>query len=343
MLNRLLRFSVILSAMFCAHLASSQSDAFLWTAAGGMQDLGVLTGWEYSGGYGINQAGVIVGGLSKPKGEGYVETSFGWRKGLGMHYLKGMSLKNSTPMAVNNSGQVVGGGWTAEGQTHAFLWSLEGGTQDLGTLGGASSVALAINNSGQVVGWSQTPTGIAHAFLWTEESGMQDLTTLTHRSCAGCETFALAISESGVIVGKVGDHEGARDYAFVWKNGNVKVLGDLGGTGANGGSLALGINRSGQVVGVADTSVGTFHAFIWTDATGMQDLGTLPGGSYSQASAINNLGQVVGWSYDAGGNTHAFLWDLASGMQDLGTLGGLTSQASAINDAGEVTGAADLE
>lgn len=62
---------------------SGQSDAFLWTAGGGMQDLGVVTGWQDSGGYGINQAGVIVGGLSKAQGQGYVETSFGWREGVG--------------------------------------------------------------------------------------------------------------------------------------------------------------------------------------------------------------------------------------------------------------------
>ena len=37
------------------------------------------------------------------------------------------------------------------------------------------------------------------------------------------------------------------------------------------------------------------HAFVWTAAAGMVDLGTL-GGSASRASALNDRGDVVGYS-----------------------------------------------
>jgi|HubBroStandDraft_5_1064220.scaffolds.fasta_scaffold11191_2 probable HAF family extracellular repeat protein len=334
-----LRLSLILSTILCAHVALPQTDAFLWTTTGGMQDLGVLPGWQDSNGSGINDSGVIVGGLFKTNEN---RTCFGWKDGLGIYYLKGLSPTNSSAVAVNNQGQAVGYSLVGDGQTHAFLWTRESGAQDLGTLGGPSGVALAINNSGQVVGWSQTATGIVHAFLWTQETGMQDLMTLTHGTCTGCESFAEAINDSGVIVGKLGHHEGARDYAFVWENGYVKVLGDLGGVGINGGSEAAGINKSGQVVGTAAVPDGSGHAFLWTEAGGMQDLGTLPGGSGSSAAAINSSGQVVGSAYVPSGQLHAFIWDSVGGMQDLGTLGGPGSQAAAINDSGEVTGMADL-
>lgn len=53
---------------------------------------------------------------------------------------------------------------------------------------------------------------------------------------------------------------------------------------------------------------------------------------------INATGQVAGYSYFAGSNQkHAFFFDGAS-MLDLGTSGGVSSEAVALNDSGQVTG-----
>ena len=62
-------------------------------------------------------------------------------------------------------------------------------------------------------------------------------------------------------------------------------LGTLGGNESN----AVAINRGGEVVGRAQTSAGTWHAFLWARKRGMVDLGTL-GGSESEASSINERG-----------------------------------------------------
>jgi probable HAF family extracellular repeat protein len=88
---------------------------------------------------------------------------------------------------INNKDQVVGGALTADGKTHAFLWTLgpdeKGVIQDLGTLGGDNSFALAINEAGQIVGWAETGEfyneqasvrPVRHAFLW-EDGTMYDL------------------------------------------------------------------------------------------------------------------------------------------------------------------------
>ena len=80
---------------------------------------------------------------------------------------------------INNKDQVVGGALTAEGKTHAILWTLgadkKGVIKDLGTLGGDNSMALKINEAGQVIGWSETGkfyeeqgvlVPVRHAFFW---------------------------------------------------------------------------------------------------------------------------------------------------------------------------------
>jgi probable HAF family extracellular repeat protein len=69
----------------------------------------------------------------------------------------------------------------------------------------------------------------------------------------------------------------------------------------------MAINDGGQVVGF----VGAGHAFSWTAADGMVDIGTL-GGSESMAFAVNAGGQIVGWAYPAGSwQKHAVIWQRA--------------------------------
>jgi len=156
----------------------------------------------------------------------------------------------------------------------------------------------------------------------------------------------------------------------------VTILPSLEG----GGMAALGINDSGQVVGVMQMKHGPSHFFLWDHRQGMQDLGyayapyfinnagqiagtildpnghrqaalwepgvgwmplgTL-GGASGYPGGINDRGQVVGTAQVTNGRPHAFLWDKNGGMRDLGTLGGRDSEAHAINDAGEVFGLAD--
>ncbi|MCC5625596.1 DUF3466 family protein [Nostoc sp. CHAB 5715] len=108
------------------------------------------------------------------------------------------------------------------------------------------------------------------------------------------------------------------------------------------------MNDSGQIVGSTQFQPGQNHPFLYSRSGGLQDLGTL-GGKEGIAFAINNLGQVVG-SADTGATfepddpkecpcnvSHAFLYSGGT-LQDLGTLGGPNSEATDINDFGQIVG-----
>jgi probable HAF family extracellular repeat protein len=199
------------------------------------------------------------------------------------------------------------------------------GSIDLGTLGGTQSHAWAVNAAGEVVGDSTTADDLAtHAFSWTAAGGMHDLGTL-----GGTYSSATAVNTSGQIAGYATDRQ-EQMHAVRWSSAGV--IQNLGGSS----SSAIAINDAGTVVGVTTLSGGVQHAFRFTGAGPMVDLGTL-GGTMSIPVGINTAGQIAGYSTLLGDSEqHAVVW---SGTQriDIGTTG-YFSQATAINDAGQVVG-----
>jgi probable HAF family extracellular repeat protein len=170
---------------------------------------------------------------------------------------------------------------------------------------------------------------------------MVDLGTLPGKGTAKAE----AINDHGQVVGTSGE-QGSYSYAgraFSWTQAGGMV--DLGILPGGDYSQAQAVNNNGQVVGDSGTffagpylppgaTAVPVHAFLWTQAGGMVDLGTLPGAATSVARGINDQGQVVGTS---GGRP--FLWSQATGMTELGLLpGDKGGVATAINNQGQVVG-----
>ena len=149
---------------------------------------------------------------------------------------------------------------------------------DLGTLGGTSSFALAMNASAQVVGQSDV-TGDAeqHPFSWRQAGGMVDLGTL-----GGSYGQATGVNNNGQVVGVSNVAGNASEHAFL---GRRRAGWSISALWAGRTVLLAGwiepstvINDSGQVVGGSATpGDAEVHAFLWTQADGMVDLGTLGG------------------------------------------------------------------
>jgi len=74
------------------------------------------------------------------------------------------------------------------------------------------------------------------------------------------------------------------------------------------GILALGINNQGQAVGASDLAGDqTFHGFVWSRETGMQDVGRFPAMWRAAPSRFNDAGGSNRISADKDFNLTAFV------------------------------------
>lgn len=215
---------------------------------------------------------------------------------------------------------IVGYTWISSGATRPFRWTATGGYQDLGNLGSDSSNGRAYDVSADgsvVVGQTSRGDGMIVGFRWTASSGMQELPMWAASSTS---------ANGSVAVGQ----------NIRWTEpSQVELLGFLGGNNVTG---ARGVSGDGQtVVGYSETSPNRYaHAFRWTPATGIQDLGVTTG-TESLAWGISSDGLVIfGEARDANQFWRAFRWTASLGMRDMGTLGGPMSTTHGASSNGAV-------
>jgi len=187
------------------------------------------------------------------------------------------------------------------------------------------SIASALSSI-TTAGWSQTLT-------WLGTLG-------------GYRSWAKGVSADGSVVVGWARNAAGWDRAFRWTAaGGMQDIGTLGGNR----SEAFGVSADGSVViGEAQSAeksnrLGSFLAFPricafrWTVASGVQDLGRLPGGSDSWARGVSSDGSVVvGGAEIASRDVRTFRWTASSGMVDIGSLGGDYSVANAVSADGSV-------
>ncbi len=215
------------------------------------------------------------------------------------------------------------------------------------------SKALGINNLGQVVGHFSNADGVSNndinrqAFIWDAVSGAQFLSTLSG------ESSAWGVNDDGLASGLSFD-EGGHVRAVRWNSSDNYIL-DIGtfvnsSTGQEGhASRSFDINNLGQVTGYADIpndagDFSPFHAFLFDDSSGIQDLGTFDDTwpqyqyGYSISYDVNNNGKVVGVANDSSWAYLPFIY-YSGGMHAL-TMGTQQGEwhAVAINDSDLIGG-----
>jgi len=275
----------------------------------------------------INTSGQVTGSVGT--------RAFVWQAG---HFIDLGTLggEYSVGLAINDAGQVAGYSTKADGHYRAFLWS--GGTMsDLGTLGADYSAGYAIDSLGRVGGSSMTADGRSHAFVWSAGT-MRDLGTLGGDQ-PGWTTTAQGLNAAGQVVGY--SYIASGDFrAFRMAGGPMQDMGTLGGDW----SQAYAINASGTITGQAYVPHNIVaHAFT-SRGGAMTDLGALY--QYSSGLAINGHGVVVGSANVRSRGTlmvyHAVVFTKTGPVDLNGALprgsGWVLSEASGINDAGQIVG-----
>lgn len=282
-------------------------------------DLGTLSG-GYSFATDIDEQGQICG-------YGYTQTSV-------QAFVGDMRLisKMTVALGIGNNGTIVG---TALFHNRVFpAVHRKGRTRLLKTLGGDFGYAKAVEGR-IVVGAAGKRYGnviVARPCLWRGNRPKE----LFHQRGSG---WANDISPAMIIVGTFFP-EGRGPKAFLWYRGRVTFLGPGYGTAINiqnwvvgyadidgkfqsiiwrprpkvlpslgGQAWANDVNDKGEIVGLAETSVG-YRAVMWKDdiITDLNDLFELDDWIIFSAQAINNSGQIACRGREkSSGRIHALL------------------------------------
>lgn len=245
---------------------------------------------------------------------------------------------------INFAGQIVGDAYfSAGGALLAALWpNLQDAAINYGALSGDNfGEATAINFGGVMVGDSSLAR--ATPVYWL--SGQTTPTAMT-KLTGYLFHYPSAINTSGQVVAGAFSSDFARGAAVYWSGVQATPIALPLPTGASA-SYANDINDSGVIVGIFTAANGTQQAAQWLTAGAAQPalptILPLPTGfTGGAANRINSNGVVAG-SISSASNSHAVIWDVSNTVKDLNNFiptgsGMVLSEATAINDAGQIAG-----
>jgi probable HAF family extracellular repeat protein len=331
----------------------STSHGFIWQQ-GKLTNLGTLGG-NVNNPYAINNKGQVVGSsLIQPGSNSvYVEHAYIWDNGrlkdLGSLYRKETGKKDNISEAIdiNDKGLVIGTSNPVHNQgypqEHAILWQKNGKLIDISantvssvgnSIGFDRAHVIDINNNGQVIYYVQTvaDNGL-HYYLWDNGStaNLGNFSFYTHENNTGLNS--MAINDKGQVLGQISIGSGEQHFA-IWKDKKITDLGNITGCpmDLDGGChlYFAHFNNLGHIAystfQARQDGTSEFRNRIWRNGSIIE----LPADYF--VSAINDQDQAVGYA-----GTKPFIWNNGV-ITVLKTLGGQYSNATGINNKGQIVG-----
>jgi probable HAF family extracellular repeat protein len=261
--------------------------------------LGTLGG-QGSTAYGINDDGDVVGAADLPGGG---SAGFVWFYSTGrmwnLNALHNTGWIIGGAAGINSNGQIAcTGNYLTTESTPEVALRLEpvpGSTPSnpaytVTVVGENWTVANGINDSGDVVGTDDDQIA-ERAFLYTDELGLEFISGMT-RAQAISDRQNATDPTSACIAGTLDVPGTFHTHAIRYTPAHgIQDLGVIGGSNSSG----TGVNASGQTAGTTQVKGGSYHAFRYTDAVGMVDLGANTSNMSGAEKGINSShGDVVG-------------------------------------------------
>jgi len=280
-----------------------KDSGYIWSPDMGLVAIPESAGYDGSLAEYVSDDGSIVAGTTYDNSS-YESFTYYWRPGQAPVVLPTLGGDSVSLGGMSRDGStIVGSAELANGYVRAFRWTLAGGMENLGAMGGYdTSYARLVSNNGSVVGgilWDSN-TYIGEPYRWTSASGMVPLGLPS----GGISSDAFGMNSDGSMLAGEGYTASSR---YIWYWTQPTGMQTIPGAGDDYGYR--GMSASGSVIfGTKANSNTESVPFVWS-----------PGGSivtmngYANYAAapqdITDDGQIlVGGVYDSGSSMIAVRW-----------------------------------
>ena len=326
------------------YTALSYPGATGYTRAGGINDSSIVVGdyqingddvihsYTYSGGtytpysdykglstslFGINNAGDKVGAVG---GNGAVEGYIDAGGQLTAFYASGTDA--TYVYGINSSLEVVGEFFDSSNNFHGFSRTSSGVITQLDYPGARDTVCYGITNGGVITGTYINSSGLPYGFTYSKG-------TFKTTDFAGTRGINNNGAYDGLYWGVDGAGQAYLAVPQAFKLTGVKI------PKSQQGSLT-GVNKAQAAVGSYVDSTGKAHGMMATLTT-LKNIDD-PKGVTTICFGINSSNVIVGDYSDTNGNPHGFEYKAGVFTDIPGPSDALSSDATGINDAGEISG-----